>query len=170
MKRIAIIGSGGVGKTYLSNHLSAKTNIPVFHLDLITYGSNWKKNEDSAVLDAHAKIIEKDSWVIDGMMTRTLLERMKRSDTVIFLDYSPWRSIYGAFKRLFLDYGKVRKDTPKGCTESFDYDFFLYLLSFRKNVRPNIYKILEKSPDKCSIMVFKHPNETQKWLDSYEPH
>ena len=170
MNRIVIIGCGGAGKTFLSNLLSKKTGLPVYHLDLISYEDNWKEVEHEILKKRHTDLIKKDKWIIDGMLLQQLPDRLTRSDLVIFLDYAPWRNIYGALKRLIVDYGKIRPDTPKGCTESFDFHFLLYLLSFHKNVRPKLHKILENPDNKCSIMIFKNRNETQKWLDSYEPH
>jgi adenylate kinase family enzyme len=38
MKRIAVIGGGGAGKTYLAHRLGRALGLPVIHLDAHYYG------------------------------------------------------------------------------------------------------------------------------------
>ena len=40
--KIAVLGYAGSGKTYLSDCLSEKKNIPVLHLDDIKWDKEWK--------------------------------------------------------------------------------------------------------------------------------
>jgi adenylate kinase family enzyme len=43
MKRIAIIGCGGSGKTVLATQLGAKLGLPVPHLDRLFWRAGWQQ-------------------------------------------------------------------------------------------------------------------------------
>ena len=86
--RISIVGGSGSGKSTLCNILSKELNLPAIHLDAINFLLNWveidKIERDKIIL---SKSME-DKWVIDGNYSKTLKERFKRADLIIWLDYS----------------------------------------------------------------------------------
>ena len=48
--KIAVLGYVGSGKTYLSDYIAKKKDIPVLHLDSIKWDKEWKPVDDSVVL------------------------------------------------------------------------------------------------------------------------
>ncbi|WP_306795338.1 AAA family ATPase [Cohnella sp. GbtcB17] len=99
MNRILIIGSAGSGKSTLSQRISEELKLPVIHLDKYYWKPNWvpTPNEewDNFVIEA----TNQEQWIMDGNYTRTLDLRLKRADTVIFLDLSRWLCLYRIIKR-----------------------------------------------------------------------
>jgi adenylate kinase family enzyme len=164
VKRISIIGCGGSGKSTLSHILSEKKGLPIYHLDTISYKANWAEADPDTFNAAHKQWIMKDAWIIDGAMIDTLDERLKRSDTVIFLDMPRWLCVFRIFKRLISEYGKTRDDMAEGCKESFDWPFLMYVLKFRKNIRPQIMEILENNKNNCKVTVIKTKSELDNWI------
>jgi adenylate kinase family enzyme len=168
MKRIAVIGCGGSGKTTLAHRLANIYNLPVRHLDLYAYGPNWRPVTEEAFHIRHEALIKEDEWIIDGMMHAHLPQRLDRAQMVIYLDFPSWQNISGALSRLVNEYGSKRTDTPEGCLETFDWPFFLYLLSFSRKVRPHILPVLENAPAGTQVKIFKSRGELNRWLQNLE--
>ena len=98
--KIAVLGYAGSGKTYLSDYISEKKNIPVLHLDSIKWDKEWKPIDDSVVLPQVSEFMEKDSWIIDGYYKYLLYdERLEQADMIILLLLPRLTCFYRALKR-----------------------------------------------------------------------
>ena len=164
MDRVIIRGCGGSGKSTLSRALSEKTNLPVVHLDKLFWSEGWvyiPREEFNTLLREELK---KDKWIIDGNYDRTLEERINRCDTVIYLDYPRRTCFLGVFKRVLLNYGKVRPDMAEGCPEKFDLEFMKWIWNFNKNHRDKLYRILNKQKNK-KIYIFKNRKQCKEFLN-----
>lgn len=160
--RISIIGGAGTGKTTLSNILSEKYNIPATHIDGIHHLKNWqvrdKAERDKIVLD----IVEKEKWIIDGTYKDTLKQRLEKSDLIIWLDYSTFAQLKGILKRFFKHPGEEKPEIP-GCNERLNWEFFKYVLHYRKKKRFHVVNALENI-DKNKVLIFTKQKDLNKWL------
>ena len=161
MNKICIIGCSGTGKTTLANNLGKELNLPVYHLDGINYFANWearnKKERDKIILEKAAE----DKWIIDGTYNSTLPQRLKKSDFIIFLDYSQFASITGVIGRFIKNRGKEKKEIP-GCKEHIDWKFFWWVINWRKNKRNEIIKMINQI-DRSKVYIFKNRKQLNKW-------
>jgi len=74
MRKIAVFGNAGGGKSRLAKRLAEATNLPLYCLDMIQFraGRYWPEEKgggkipDDEYLTIHADIIERDEWIIDG--------------------------------------------------------------------------------------------------------
>ena len=163
MKRVIVIGCSGSGKSTLSRKLSEKTNLPVVHLDKLFWSEGWiniPREEFNILLREELK---KDKWIIDGNYDRTLEERVNRCDTVIYLDYPRRTCFLGVFKRVLLNYGKVRPDMAEGCPEKIDLEFLQWIWNFNKEHRDKLYKTLKKEKGK-QIYIFRNRKQCNEFL------
>ena len=155
MKRILVIGCGGAGKSTLAKQLGETLSLPVHHLDKLWWKPGWVE-ESVERFDAElAKILKQDRWIIDGNYNRTLPERLKYADTVIFLDYSPWICLMRALKRIFRWHGRVRPDMGAGCPERLDLEFLRYIWTYNRRMRPRTEESLSGFSGR--IIRLKHP-------------
>lgn len=99
MERILIIGGNGCGKTTLAQKLASKLEIPLVHLDKLYWKDNWESASKDEFDGLLIKELSKSQWIIDGNMNRTIPLRLKYCDTVIYMDFSRIRCVYGAIKR-----------------------------------------------------------------------
>lgn len=163
MKRVIVIGCSGSGKSTLSRKLSEKTNLPVVHLDKLFWSEGWvniPREKFNTLLRGELK---KDKWIIDGNYDRTLEERVNRCDTVIYLDYPRRTCFLGVFKRVLLNYGKVRPDMAEGCPEKIDLEFLQWIWNFNKEHRDKLYKTLKKEKGK-QIYIFRNRKQCNEFL------
>lgn len=161
VKKIAVVGGSGTGKTTLTNNLGRKLNVPIYHIDGIHHLENWKtrdtKERDRIIL----KRANEEKWVIDGTYKSTLQERINKADLVIFLDYSTISRLNGILTRYFKDKGKERPEIP-GCKEKMDWNFIEMVLTWRWTKGKEVKKIIMENKDK-KILVFKNRRSLNKW-------
>ena len=153
MERIIIIGCGGAGKSTLARKLGEVLDLPVVHLDKLFWKPGWvetSREEFDALL---AMELAKDKWIMDGNFNRTMPERMKRCDTIIYLDFSRLACLMGVLKRVITTYDKVRPDMGEGCPERIDLEFLKWVWNFNKNKRESYYKLLNEAENVETIVL-----------------
>ena len=165
MERIIIIGCGGAGKSTLARKLGEMLDIPVVNLDKLFWKPGWvetSREEFDALL---AQELAKDRWIMDGNFNRTMPERIKRCDTIIYLDFSRFACLMGVLKRIITTYGKVRPDMGEGCPERIDLDFLKWVWNFNKNKRESYYKLLNEV-ENVETIVLKNRSAVKLFLKS----
>jgi len=101
MKRIAIFGKPGSGKSTLSKSLAAATGIQLHQLDSIVYKKNGDLVDRKTYDKEHANILSSESWIIDGFdRVESFYKRLEVADTLIYIDLPYAVSYYLVTKRL----------------------------------------------------------------------
>ena len=165
MERIMIIGCGGSGKSTLARQLGEKTGLPVIHLDKLFWRPGWVNLTREEFDAVHNAAIEEKKWILDGNFDRTMEQRIRRCDTVVYLDFSRIACLCGVMKRILTTYGKVRPDMGDGCPERFDLAFLQWVWNFNKNKREKNYRLLEQYGDK-RIYILKNRKQVKEFLES----
>ena len=165
MERIVIIGCGGAGKSTLARQLGEKLGLPVVHLDKLFWRPGWVNLTREEFDVVHNAAIEEKKWILDGNFDRTMEPRIRRCDTVVYLDFSRIACLCGVMKRILTTYGKVRPDMGDGCPERFDLAFLQWVWNFNKNKREKNYRLLEQYGDK-RIYILKNRKQVKEFLES----
>ncbi|MGH1404665.1 MAG: topology modulation protein [Alphaproteobacteria bacterium] len=168
MNRICVIGCGGAGKSTFSRKLHHLTGTPLIHLDTLFWTEGWIEEDKNIFHNKLNHALSGERWIIDGNFHNTMPQRFAQTDTIIWLDYSTLRCLYGVIKRIMKDHGKTRTDMAKGCREKFDWPFLTYVLRFRTKTRPKIVTILDTHAKHCKILIFRAPNDMNLWLKNYD--
>lgn len=128
MQRIIIMGCPGSGKTYVAKELGERLDISVICLDKLwrgREGSHISKEEFDTRME---KALALDSWIMDGDFSRTMEMRLKKCDTIVYLNL-PWRvCLWNLCKRAYA----ARKD-PNG--EKLTKEKIQYVWNYRKQNR-----------------------------------
>lgn len=102
MKKVAVFGKPGSGKSTISKALAQISGLPLHPLDSIVYKSNGEfvaREEFDAV---HNDILRSESWVIDGLgPIRSFNERIEAADTLVYIDL-PYSVSYWFVTKRFL--------------------------------------------------------------------
>ena len=165
MERIMIIGCGGSGKSTLARQLGEKTGLSVVHLDKLFWRPGWVNLTREEFDVVHNAAIEEKKWILDGNFDRTMEPRIRRCDTVVYLDFSRMACLCGVMKRILTTYGKVRPDMGDGCPERFDLAFLQWVWNFNKNKREKNYRLLEQYGEK-RIYILKNRKQVKEFLES----
>ena len=163
MERIMIIGCGGSGKSTLARQLGDKLGLPVVHLDKLFWRPGWVNVSREEFDSLHREALAQEKWIIDGNFDRTMGERVKRCDTVIYLDFSRAACLMGVCKRVLTTYGKVRPDMGEGCPERIDWEFLKWVWNFNKNKREKNYRLLNEA-EGVETIVLKNRRAVKKFL------
>jgi len=101
MKKIAIFGKPGGGKSTLSKNLAAASGIQLHPLDSIVYKKNGELVDRKTYDSAHGNILSSDSWIIDGFgPIESFYKRLDVADTLIYIDLPYSDSYWLVTKRL----------------------------------------------------------------------
>ncbi len=114
-RRVVVTGLAGAGKSTFWRAFSAKTGLPLIHLDS-TSGSRPGWPPDEEWREKQRGLLAGDAWIADGNYHATLALRLERADTVVFLDTPWWTCALRAFVRgLRSPPGAIMRD---GCDDS----------------------------------------------------
>jgi adenylate kinase family enzyme len=165
MEKIMIIGNGGSGKSTFARKLGVVLAKEVYHLDALFWKPGWEmaaSDERKAIL---TEIMAKDSWIMDGNYGSTIEMRARAADTIIFLDYSTSRCLYGIFKRRVMYHKKSRPDMNGGCEEKLDWTFIKWVAGYKRKKTPGILAFLdEMKTSGKEIHHFTNPRDTEHFI------
>jgi len=169
MQRVAIIGCSGAGKTALAVELGRLLGLPVVHLDQAYWRPGWAMPGVDEWMAIHCRLLEGDRWIIDGNYQSTLEARVRRADTVIWLDYGRRVCLARAVRRWFTSWGRTRPDMAPGCPEHVDLPFLAYIWGFRRRQRPRILGALAALPRGVKVHRVCDPGEVPALLELLDP-
>lgn len=156
MNKICIVGCGGSGKSELSRRLGNITGIPVYHLDVYYWQPGWKKTEECKWLKIVDELLKKDKWIMDGNFNNSQDIRFAEADTIIYLDLPTYQCLYNAVKRVILFRKKnSRPDMARGCYERFDWEFYKWILTFKRKHAVQLKERLRKFEGVKDIIVLR---------------
>ncbi|MGE3801410.1 MAG: topology modulation protein [Candidatus Kapaibacterium sp.] len=165
MRRIAIVGPCGAGKSTLARTLGDITGLPVWHLDKIWWLPGWIEDTPERFDEKLKSVVDMEEWIIDGNYSRTFNIRLPKADTVIYLDFP--RRIYfrRVLWRIIKGYGKTRPDLADNCPERFDLEFLHFVWNIPKKSRPRTQQFLAEYEGQFALYTFRKPKEVKQFLE-----
>jgi adenylate kinase family enzyme len=101
VRRIAILGTTGSGKTTLARALADKLGLTHIELDVLYHRPNWQV----AAIAEFSRDVEgaasRDAWILEGNYTKVREVILARADTVILLDYPLPLVLFRLVRRIF---------------------------------------------------------------------
>lgn len=87
MKRVAVFGNAGGGKSTIARRLAELTGLPLYVVDMMQYTAGGVEVPQHEFLQAHADLLRRDKWIIDGFGSVALSwERFAAADTLVYVD------------------------------------------------------------------------------------
>lgn len=93
-QRISVVGITGSGKTIVAREVSNHLKLPYIELDALYWEANWTGVSDQVFRERTISATKAERWVIDGNYSRIRSLIWERADTVLYLDYSFWRTFW----------------------------------------------------------------------------
>ena len=114
MKKVAVFGNAGGGKSALARALAEVTRIPLYVVDMMQFRAGGVAVPQEEYLKAHAELLRSDAWIIDGFGgVKCAWERFAAADTLVYIDLPLFTHFLWVTKRLM----KGLFATPPGWPE-----------------------------------------------------
>ena len=108
MKKVAVFGNAGAGKSTLARRLAEITGLPLYPIDMIQFPDGYRpdakdggKIAHEEYLKLHADLLRRDQWIIDGYgSVPSAWERFAAADTLVYIDLPLLTHYWWVTKRL----------------------------------------------------------------------
>lgn len=168
MKRVAIIGVAGSGKSWLAARLGEVLDLPVYHLDRLFWRPGWEQTPKDEWRALQEELVEEPVWIIDGNYGGTLDIRLGACDTVIWLDLPTCVCLVSVVWRFLTYRSRTRPDLSPGCPEQLDWEFLRWIATFRKQRRPRILRSLSELSLTKQVVHLTTRRGVRRWLVQVE--
>ena len=168
MKRVAVFGNAAGGKSTLAKRLASLTHLPLYPLDLIQYRTGGGKVPYEEYLKAHADILRRDAWIIDGYgCVASSWERFSQADTLVYIDLPLITHFRWVTKRLV----QGQFATPEGWPEnspiwSSTLDSYKVVWSCHRRLTPRYRRLVAESAVVKRVHHLKSPAEMTIFLNA----
>ncbi|MGH3513174.1 MAG: DNA topology modulation protein FlaR [Pseudonocardiaceae bacterium] len=153
MRRVAIIGCGGGGKTTIGRRLAAAIGTRATHLDAVYYDDEWNTLPQEKFAAVQAELVAADAWVIDGNYVATLPIRLRRATHVIFLDLPTATCLWGIAQRRWR-YRGGQHDTI-GVYDRITWGFLTYVWGYRREMAPRVRAVLAEHAGHAQVHIVR---------------
>jgi adenylate kinase family enzyme len=174
LRKIAIVGTSGAGKTSFAKALSQRLNLPHIELDELHWAPNWQEVPDEIFRERVSSATSATGWVTDGnyQMVRDIV--WERVDAVVWLDYSFSLVMTRLFVRTMERIIK-RTEIWHGNRETWQKQFFhrdsiLWwgLSTFARRRREYAAIFNEKPYAHVHYIRFANPDQAAGWLQKLD--
>ena len=160
--RIAIIGCGGSGKSYLARELGASLGITPVHLDTVYYDKDWNPLPRDQFAALQRGLVSAPRWVIDGNYASSLPIRLAAADTVIFLDLLA-RTCFWAIAQRRLRCGGGQHQAI-GVYDRITWGFVRYILGCRRSMAPRVRTLIAGHAAEAEVVVLRSRRAARRYL------
>ena len=168
MRRIAIVGPAGSGKSRLAHDLGEATAIRVVFLDRLFWKPGWVVSPADEWEAIQHRELASESWIAEGLQPGTEYLWLDRADTIVFLDESPLTCLWRVTRRR-LD-PSPGPGLPEGSEPAPPHRAFLkfvrYLWRYRKAGRSELLAELERRRDGKRIVILRGKRDLRDFLES----
>lgn len=175
LRRVAVVGTTGSGKTTLARRLALALGTQHVEIDALYWGPGWTPTDAEVFRTRVAAATAGDAWVTDANYT-TALERMhwRRAQTLVWLDY-PIRIIYARLLRRTLGRAARRVELWNGNRESLRTGFlsreslFVWALKTHwKHRREWAAALRDPAFAHLRVVRLHRPGQTVAWVGAVE--
>lgn len=171
-QRVVVIGTTSSGKSTLAARLAAKFDLAFIELDALHWEPDWQEAPLDVFRARVQKAIQADRWAVAGNYQKVRDLIWPKAEAIIWLDYSLWRIFWQLTRRTFsrwwtreLLWGTNRENLWTHF-KLWSKDSLFHWLFTTYGRRKREYPILLSQPEHghLKLIRFKHPRETEKWL------
>jgi adenylate kinase family enzyme len=169
VKRIAVTGPAGAGKSRLAHELGDALALRVLHLDALFWKPGWVPTPQSEFEAMQRRELATDSWIVDAQFDDMLRDWFSAADTVVFVDTSLLGSLWRVAKR------RLNREASVGTPVGKPGPLYRSLLKFARNqwqyrtkVRGELLAELARERDGRRIIVLRRGSDTAAFLRSLD--
>jgi adenylate kinase family enzyme len=171
MKKVAVFGNAGGGKSTLSKQLSEIAGLPLYALDKLQYQPGGIEVPHEDYLRSHQLILDQDRWIIDGFGSiDTLWEKLNAADTLVFVDLPLYVHSWWVTKRLLTSAIQPPEGYPenspivKSALRSYRVLWFCH-----QRLTPKYREFIDQTRSMKKVYHLRSPKQIQQFLDGILP-
>jgi adenylate kinase family enzyme len=153
MRRVAVLGRGGAGKSALTRELGRRTGLPVFEMDALFWrpGPTPTPTPPAVWTARQRDLVQRPAWIIDGDLgpyDRDLALRVSAADTVIVLDFGFARCAWRSLRR--------GREQP---------EYWRWVWAYRRRSLPAIRAVIAAATPGPAVYFLRRPAAVRRFLD-----
>jgi adenylate kinase family enzyme len=166
VRRIAVIGPAGAGKSWLANELGGLLGIRVHHLDMMFWKPGWVPTPPDEWEAIQRRELAADSWIAEAQFDDILPDWLEAADIVVFMDTSPIRCLWRVSRRRRNRHASV--GVPAGTAPAAFHHAFLKFLRnqwrYRRKVRGELLAELAREREGRRVVVLRRASDAAAFL------
>ena len=168
VKRVAIFGNAGGGKSTLARRLAQVTHLPLHSIDMMQFRAGGAAVSHEEYLKVHAELLRQDEWIIDGYGgIAPTWDRFARADTLVYVDLPlvtlGWRVTKRLIKGLFVAPEGWPEDSPLWSSTMSSYRV---LWPCHRHLTPRYRQLVASEAASKRVHHLKSPAEMTAFLDT----
>ncbi|KJY83445.1 adenylate kinase [Vibrio galatheae] len=170
MKKIAVFGKPGSGKSTLSKQLAVATGIPLYPLDSIVFKADGSLEERTVFDQKHRDILVSESWIIDGLgPVEAFKQRLEVADTLIYIDLPYWLSYWLVTKRMLKGLFIKPEGWPEGSSiVQGTLQSYKFLKLSRQFWNESFEQRLNAMAATKSVYIIRSLSEMSQWIEQFK--
>jgi adenylate kinase family enzyme len=169
VRKIAVVGPIGAGKSRLASELGELLGIRVLHLDTLFWKPGWVPTPRDEFEAMQRRELATDSWIVDAQFDDMLPDWVYGADTVVFVDISLGRSLWRVSKRRLNRQASV--GTPVGEPGALHRSLLKFARNqwqYRRTVRQELLAELARERDGRRVVILRRDSDTVAFLRSLD--
>jgi adenylate kinase family enzyme len=162
VKRVAVVGCGGAGKSTFAKQLHEVTGLPLYHLDQLHWRPGWVAPPEDEWRSMQLEVAARKEWIIDGNYGKEFEIRFARADTVIVLALPRRVCIRRVLWRMVTNW-HTDVQAP-GCPEHIDFEFLHWLWRFPYDARPRLDEALARHEGQFDLVELKTSRQVRNYF------
>jgi adenylate kinase family enzyme len=167
VRRIAVTGPAGAGKSSLADELGRALGIRVVHLDALFWKPGWVVTPRDEFEAMQRRELAAESWIVDAQFDDMLRDWVQTADTVVFVDASPLKCLWRVSRRRLNRQASV--GTPTSATEPARFHralgkFLRNQWRYRRRVRGELLAELRRERGGRRVVVVRRRSDLRSLL------
>jgi adenylate kinase family enzyme len=163
LRRVAVLGCSGAGKSTVAAELARRTGLPLVHLDEHFWQPGWVMPDEEDWRAVQRQLVAAPAWVLDGNYSSTYDERLPLADTVVVVEAGRSRCLLRVLRRAWRLRGT---EVAPGCPHRVDLGHLRYVWQYPRRHRPRLVATLAALGPDARLVRLTGRRATRRFLAS----
>jgi adenylate kinase family enzyme len=163
LRRVAVLGCSGAGKSTVAAELANRIGLPLVHLDELFWQPGWRMPDEESWRAVQRRLVAAPAWVLDGNYSSTYDERLPLADTVVVIEAPRVLCLVRVLRRTWRLRGT---ELAPGCPHRVDLGHLRYVWQFPRRHRTRLEAALAALGPETRVVRLRGSRQTRDFLTS----